>query len=256
MVEEYYYDPAAYAAAGKPPPRHYDERTAGQVTVFSYAEPEVGVTYVEPVGAPPLVFDPRTLAPVVISGPPEMPAAEPVVADILGEVVEAGILPAGIIGLIPPVVAGLGLPDWLWTAATIGLAAYGIYEAMDGVNGGVNGGAAMTMVRNGGMVPVGGPGVPEPPAAMVAKQWKTKAFSKTAGEYWVYFFKLIDGRIMCYNGAKRSWKMWRPKKPIVLFRGKTNLSQAIKAQRMLDQLWKRIAKNTKALKMATAATKR
>ena len=65
-------------------------------------------------------------------------------------------------------------------------------------------------------VPFGGPGVPEPPAGMVAKQWKTKAFSGTKGEYWVYFFKLIDGRIICWNEAKREAKMWRPKKNMVL----------------------------------------
>jgi len=106
------------------------------------------------------------------------------------------------------------------------------------------------IVGNGGGVPVGGPGVPEPPAAMVAKQWKIKAFSKTVGEYWVYFFRLIDGRIMCWNAAKKTWKMWRPKKPIVLYRGKVTLSQAVKAQRMLDRLWKTVAKRTKALKLA------
>ena len=95
-----------------------------------------------------------------------------------------------------------------------------------------------------------GIGVPEPPAAMVARQWKTKAFSHTAGEYWVYFFKLIDGRIMCWNEARKEWKIWRPKKPIVLYRGKITLSQAVKTQKMLDKLWRNIAKKTKALKLA------
>ncbi|GAI07902.1 unnamed protein product, partial [marine sediment metagenome] len=55
---------------------------------------------------------------------------------------------------------------------------------------------------------------------------------------------------LCYNAAKREWKMWRPKKPIVLYRGKVTLSQAVKAQRMLDRLWKTVAKRTKALKLA------
>ena len=95
-----------------------------------------------------------------------------------------------------------------------------------------------------------GIGVPEPPAAMVARQWKTKAFSHTAGEYWVYFFKLIDGRIMCWNEARKEWKIWRPKKPIVLYRGKITLSQAVKTQKMLDKLWRNVAKKTKALKLA------
>lgn len=99
-------------------------------------------------------------------------------------------------------------------------------------------------------VPFGGPGVPEPPAAMVSKAWKTKAFSKTVGEYWVYFWRLTDGRVMCWNAAKRQAKIWRPKKPIVLYRGKVTLSQAVKTQRMLDRLWRTVAKKTKALKLA------
>jgi len=65
-------------------------------------------------------------------------------------------------------------------------------------------------------VPFGGPGVPEPPAGMVAKTWKTKAFSHTKGEYWVYFWKLLDGRVLCWNEAKREAKIWKPKKNMVL----------------------------------------
>jgi hypothetical protein len=99
-------------------------------------------------------------------------------------------------------------------------------------------------------VPFGGPGVPEPPANLVSRAWKTKAFSKTAGEYWVYFWRLIDGRILCWNAAKRTAKIWRPKKPIVMYRGKITLSQAVKTQRILDRLWRTVAKKTKALKLA------
>jgi hypothetical protein len=75
---------------------------------------------------------------------------------------------------------------------------------------------AVTGGTNVAGVPFGGPGVPEPPAGMVAKTWKTKAFSHTAGEYWVYFWKLIDGRVLCWNAAKREAKMWKPKKNMVL----------------------------------------
>lgn len=238
MVEEYYYDPEAYARAGKPPPRHYDERTAGQVEVFSYAEPTVGVIYEEPVGLPPITFDPRTLQPVIIAGPPERPI------NGVGPVVQAGIF-----GAIGGVLGEMAL-DWgiekITGAVETRLPPLGGAEVSNG--NGLAGYAGL--VQNGGAVPVGGPGVPEPPRAMVAKEWKTKAFSHTVGEYWVYFFKLHDGRIMCYNAAKRSWKMWKPKKPIVLYRGKVTLSQAVKAQRMLDKLWKTVAKRTKALKLA------
>jgi len=216
-----------YAALGKPPPRHYDETVPGQVTVTSYAEPEAGRTFVEPEEGM-LTFDPRTRQPVT-------------------EVLEAGFPLAPIIAGIGGAIGGMvGIPDVAISGAATAISAaqaVGPVEDYGGIDD-------MAMVRNGGMVPVSGPGVPEPPREMVAKQWKTKAFSKTAGEYWVYFFKLIDGRIMCYNAAKGSWKMWRPKKPIVLYRGKVTLSQAVRTQRMLDKLWKTVAKKTKALKMA------
>ena len=99
-------------------------------------------------------------------------------------------------------------------------------------------------------ISVSGPGVPEPPRAMVAKQWTTHAYSKTIGTFEIFFFMLIDGRIMMYNPAVKGWKIWRPKKPIVLYRGKITLSQAVRAQKMLDRLWKTAAKKTKALKLA------
>jgi len=147
--------------------------------------------------------------------------------------------------------AGLSIPWW-------GIVSW-VWDFFFG--GDENGGTQMSngtvdlyghegVVMNGGGVPVGGPGVPEPPSQMVAKQWKTKAFSNTVGEYWVYFFRLVDGRMMCYNAAKRTWKMWRPKKPIVLYKGSITLSQAVRTQRMLDRLWKTVAKRTKALKLA------
>jgi len=88
-----------------------------------------------------------------------------------------------------------------------------------------------------GGVPTSGPGVPEPPRSMVAKQWKIKAFSKTVGEYWVYFFKLIDGRIMCWNAAKREWKIWRPKKNLVL-----SANPRLKDLTKLDRIYTRMTK--------------
>ncbi len=111
-------------------------------------------------------------------------------------------------------------------------------DVVPGVLGHVNG------------VPVSGPGVPEPPRQLVTKQWSVAVHSNTYGTFRIFFFRLIDGRIMCYNPSTKSWKIWRPKKPIVLYRGKVTLSQAVRAQRMLDRLWKTVAKRTKALKMA------
>jgi len=99
-------------------------------------------------------------------------------------------------------------------------------------------------------VPVSGPGVPEPPRQMVAKQWSVAVHSNTYGTFRLFYFRLLDGRIMMYNPAVKGWKIWRPKKPIVLYRGSITLSQAVRAQKMLDRLWKTAAKKTKALKLA------
>ncbi len=63
------------------------------------------------------------------------------------------------------------------------------------------------------------------------------------------FSMTSDGRIhtITKNGIMKSWK---PKKPIVMFRGSTTLSQAVKAQRYLDKQWRTVAKRVKQLKMA------
>ena len=161
---------------------------------------------------------------------------------------EEQLLQAGII----PAIGGLSLLD-LWSGIQTAVDIFDTVSTAGGesqVANGVDLYGHEGVVQNGGMIWVGGPGVPEPRKELIARQWKTKAFSKTAGEYWVHFFKLIDGRMMCYNAAKREWKMWRPKKPIVLYRGKITLSQAVKTQSMLDKLWKTVAKRTKALKLA------
>jgi len=63
------------------------------------------------------------------------------------------------------------------------------------------------------------------------------------------FSMTSDGRIytMTKSGITKSWK---PKKPIVMVRGKTSLAGAVKAQRYLDHMWRTVAKRTKALKLA------
>lgn len=100
-------------------------------------------------------------------------------------------------------------------------------------------------------VSVSGPGVPEPPPGMVAKQWSVAVHSNTFGTFRIFFFRLIDGRVMMYNPSIKGWKIWRPKKPLaVMYRGRTTLSQAVKVQKYLDRMWRQVAKKTKQLKMA------
>ncbi len=74
----------------------------------------------------------------------------------------------------------------------------------------------------------------------VVKTWKAGGWP---------FSLTSDGRIhtITKNGIQKSWK---PKKPIVLMRGTTNLGTAIKAQRYLDHMWRTVAKRTRQLKLA------
>ena len=74
----------------------------------------------------------------------------------------------------------------------------------------------------------------------VVKTWKAGGwpFSMTADGYLHTVTK---------NGIMKRWK---PKKPIVLVRGSVTLNQAVRAQRMLDKMWRTVAKKTKQLKLA------
>jgi len=157
----------------------------------------------------------------------------------------------GLIGLIGGLWSGFSEMKELFSgtpAATLS----GSESTLDGGNL-MASGTDMVNINGGttvGGVSFGGPGVPEPPASQVSKSWKTKAFSKAAGEYWVYFWKLTDGRIISWNASKRQAKMWRPKKPIVMYKGSITLSQAVRTQQMRDKMWKMVAKKTHPLKLA------
>ncbi|MDP2989525.1 MAG: hypothetical protein Q8O57_03050 [Kiritimatiellota bacterium] len=118
-----------------------------------------------------------------------------------------------------------------------------------GING--NGGGVMTTGQqivtgrtalNG--VPFGGPGVPEPPAGMVSKAWKTKSFSNVAGEYWVYHWSLLDGRRLTWNAAKNQAKIWRPQKNITLG-PKPRVKDLIRINRQIDRLNRGLKKQLK-----------
>jgi hypothetical protein len=68
----------------------------------------------------------------------------------------------------------------------------------------------------------------------------------TAGNW--PFYLTADGRIHTTkkNGIAISWK---PKKPIVLVRGSTSLSQFVRAERYLDKMSRSIARRTKSLQL-------
>lgn len=217
-------------------------------------EPGLGVAFVGvPFEEPQPVAPPAATTPAV--GPEPIPE---------GPVLEAGFPIAGALGWLA------AQTGWLGTLGTWGLAGYGLYEMFfDGDTPGpgpistiggngvmVNGGATTTTPATGVIngVPVSGPGVPEPPRVMVARQWVVKVNAdKYAGKgetFYMYYFRLIDGRMMCYH-PYRGWRIWKPKKPLaVMYRGKTTLSQAVKVQKYLDRMWRTVAKKTKALKLS------
>ena len=142
--------------------------------------------------------------------------------------------------------AGLGLED-LWKAITGGIAGFalgGVGGAILGAAGAVIGGEVMEGIAGNGAVvngvPISGPGVQEPPAAMVAKAWNVAVHSNTYGTFRMYYWKLHDGRIMSYNGTVKEWKIWRPKKHIVI-----SSNPRVKTLGKLAKLNKRVEKMLK-----------
>jgi len=67
-------------------------------------------------------------------------------------------------------------------------------------------------------VPISGPGVPEPPQQMIAKHWHVKFESKKYGTFQMFYWRLIDGRCMSYHSPTKTWKIWRPRKHLVISR--------------------------------------
>lgn len=171
-----------------------------------------------------------------------------------------GVLPPGGAGNMPPVTLPVPVQK---TAFSPGGALVGGVEGylssgwLGAVLGAVTGSGLLDKEATGmtygstgaaGMVPYGGPGVPEPAAGLVARQWKTKAFANDVGEYWVYFFRLIDGRIMCWNERRQEMKIWRPKKNIVIS-SDPRISSIVKLERTYNRVIRRLAKKSKALKL-------
>ena len=163
----------------------------------------------------------------------------------------------------------MGFPIIPLIAGAVG---WGVGQLLGGTSGGVTqsllsgasaglgtgGGSVVTTAGETGIgpgnVPISGPGVPEPPRAMVAKQWVTKVYANDIGSYFVYFFKLIDGRIMSYNARLREWKIWRPKKNIVIS-SDPRISGIMKLERVYNKVIRRLAAKSKGLKLQTSGSK-
>lgn len=110
----------------------------------------------------------------------------------------------GLAGALPWAIAGAGIViDWMTPGGVIG-----------GNGGSVNGGGSPGAVSN--TVPLVGPGVPEPPNSMVKARWESKVYDNKLGYIKLNFYALVDGRIMMYHNTKKYWKIWRPKKSVVI----------------------------------------
>ncbi|GAI21466.1 unnamed protein product, partial [marine sediment metagenome] len=81
-------------------------------------------------------------------------------------------------------------------------------------------------------IPLGGPFLAEPPAAMIAKEWNTGT---------AQFYQLIDGRIAVYSKKKKTWKAYRPAKHIVVSRN-PRMGTLLRASSRIDKLWAGISK--------------
>lgn len=86
-------------------------------------------------------------------------------------------------------------------------------------------------------VPISGPGVPEPPKSMIAKEWRVHFQSFKYGGFWMWYWQLIDGRMMSYHSPTKTWKIWKPKKHIVISK-----DPRVSNLRKLGRLNKRVEK--------------
>lgn len=131
----------------------------------------------------------------------------------------------GPIPMAGPILPAIGAALTPWVGPIVGAVGGWLFgDAAGGGNGGADLQTGLPFVPQ-------GPGVPEPPAAMVSKAWKIKATRSGVGgilgeitgqnEWWVFFWRLLDGRTVMYNPMKRQWKMWRDYKSITIGKGIT-----------------------------------
>lgn len=172
-----------------------------------------------------------------------------IAAKLAGAVSKTG----SIVPVASGIATGIGGGGWSALLGALGLGSTATALISQFLPGGTIskiGGKNMTMttgssvdVASGGLLQEGfmGIGVPEPPAAMVSKAWKTKSFSNTAGEYWVYHWILVDGRRVTWNEAKKQAKIWRPRKNIVLGY-KPRVKDLIRANKHINRLNKSVKK--------------
>ncbi len=175
----------------------------------------LGLETVVPYVPPGPVYDPGVPftgvglgAGAGVVGPPPAPPPQP-----------PPILPA-----IPAAAGALGLtmPAWLTAILGVGAAGYGVYQALGGGEGeglfgnDLLGGGGQQMVDG---IPLGGPGLAEPSAKSVLKEWHV---SYNWGRLQYYLVQMPTGgrRIALYNTRTKRWKSWPWRKPLLAVIGK------------------------------------
>ena len=143
----------------------------------------------------------------------------------------------------PLVKAGVSVAAALPWVVGGALAAWDLFGS--GIGGDPGGGVVTTPSSNGAVsgaaaaapIPLVGPGVPEPPGSIVKRRWETRVYDNELGYVKMNFYSLTDGRIAMYHNYKKYWKVWRPKKNVVI-----SSNPRLKDLKKLDRVYKRTQK--------------
>ncbi len=187
--------------------------------------------YVAPYVAPAPVYIPPAYTPPPTKGydlPEYMPEPGPLPAPYVAP-------PPVMLGPAPTAPVGVGIgAGALPGVVPVGTA---VYAGAQPTHGDVVPGLLGSIVNG---VPISGPGVPEPPQQMIAKHWHVKFESQKYGTFQMFYWRLIDGRCMSYHSPTKTWKIWRPRKHLVISR-----DPRVSNLRALGRLNKRVEKMLK-----------
>lgn len=157
-----------------------------------------------------------------------------------------GVVP-GDVSTYPIAQAGFGLAAALPWIVSGGLALFDWF----GGGGILDPGQAPPSAPGMPGVPLVGPGVPEPPNSMVKSRWETRVYDNQLGYVKMNFYALTDGRVAMYHNYKKYWKIWRPKKNIVL-----SSNPRLRDLRKFERVHNRFQKIMKKLVPSTRTTSR
>lgn len=192
-------------------------------------------------------FEAKTAALPEYTHTPTIPTLDPMTnLDIgsTGQMVASGDL-SGILAQLGGVGGAIG------TIGGIAATAYGIYEALGGGEGeglfgldilGGNGNGSVSAPGSNylGPVPLSGPGLAEPPAQWVLKEWHVN-YTNPSFKLQYYLVQIPSGRryIYLWNSRTGQWKYWPWRKPSLAVIGKN-----MPTHKMLTRLRRNLKKHT------------